>query len=306
MKKTVLWLLIIMVVAFALAGTTYKITGAASPAGPSLVEVDEEQKLDVEGVRDILAKTVEFDIRIIPVDGDIARVHFHGKAWSKREDSPWIETRKDGDRLEVKIADLKNDCRINLSLFRPNVAQEGSLDVYLPKRYQGDLKTETVSGALQLSGFNLAGLNCRSISGDILLEQLRSEQADVETTSGEAVLRGCSGNFNLKSVSGDIENESFSGRANLKTISGDIGISVEKEIYHIAMETTSGDARISLPKDAKFGLRFETVSGDYHSDFPIQLSEMGNNRRLEGSVGESSNRIEVRTISGDLKIEENE
>lgn len=184
--------------------------------------------------------------------------------------------------------------------------EEAYLDVYLPKRYQGNLKAKTVSGSFQLTGLNLTGLDFHSVSGDITLEKLESGRAELETTSGEMVLRGCSGDYDLKTVSGDIDNQSFSGRMNVKTVSGDIDTLVEQKTDPMSLETTSGDVRIGLPREAKFSFKFETVSGDYHSDIPVQLTNTESKRRLEGSTGTSDGRIEVHTISGNLKIMENQ
>ena len=306
MKKAVFILFIIMVVSFTLAGITFKVMGAASPIPYSLVEVNEEQELTLDAVREIRLKTVEYDIHVIPVDDDRVRLHFHGKVRPKGKQSPWIETRKRDGRLEVRIADSSNHVRLFFNQVDNKLNQTASLDVYLPQNYRGKLKTDTVSGSLQLAGIKLVELNCHSVCGDITLERFESEQAVMDTDSGEMVLRGCAGTFNLKSVSGDIVNRSFSGQVKMKTVSGDIDTVVTNVTYLMSMETTSGDAEISLPKGAGFGLEFETVSGDYQSDIPIQLTKTGGKRRLEGVTGNSNsgNRIEVRTISGDLRIRE--
>jgi lia operon protein LiaG len=308
MKKAVFILFIIMVVSFTLAGITFKVTGAASPTPYSLVEVNEEQELALDAVREIRLKTVEYDIHVIPVDDDRVRLHFHGKVRPKGKQSPWIETRKRAGRLEVRIVDSPDRVRLNIIRINHHLNQTGSLDVYLPQDYREKLKTDSVSGSLQLTGFKVAELNCHSISGDITLESFESEQARVETVSGELVLRECSGTFNLKTVSGEVANRSFSGQVKMKTVSGDIVTAVDNGTFVMNMETTSGNIQISIPKDAKCGLGFETISGNYQSDIPVQLTKAGGKGRLEGTMGDSNsgNRIEVRSMSGNLRIRETE
>ena len=82
----------------------------------------------------------------------------------------------------------------------------------------------------------------------------------------------------------------------------------EERNYRLNIKTTSGNTQISLAEDAGFGLGFETVSGDYQFDIPVQLTGTGVKRRLGGVTGSSKpgNRIEVRTVSGDLRIREKE
>jgi lia operon protein LiaG len=290
MKKAVFILFIIMVVSFTLAGITLKVTGVASPVSYSPVEVNEEQKLDLEAVRELRLKTAEYDIHVIPVEDDNIRLHFHGKVRPKRSKSPWIETRKRAGQLEVGIADSSNHMRLSFNRAISHLNQTGALDVYLPRNYREKLKTDMVSGTLRLAGFKLAGLNCHSVSGNIILENFQSEQTVVET------------------VSGDVNNQSLAGQVKIKTVSGDINTVVAGDTYLITMETTSGDTQISLPKDAQFELGFETISGEYQSDIPIQLTKADRQRLLEGAVGDpnSGNRIEVRTISGNLRIREKE
>ncbi len=127
------------------------------------------------------------------------------------------------------------------------------------------------------------------------------------TVSGNIEVTGAHGDVSASSVSGDITLDRLhatSVRAN--TVSGDIDVGVDELTGNgdFNFHSVSGDIHLTVPRAFGAELSMSTVSGDIESDFPITIG--GNSRMSRRSVnariGSGGRRLDVSTVSGDLKI----
>lgn len=126
------------------------------------------------------------------------------------------------------------------------------------------------------------------------------------TVSGDIDMAGVHGDVTAGSVSGDIRLDRLhasSVRAN--TVSGDVDVRVEELSGNgdFVFHSVSGDVTLEVPRNFGADLSMSTVSGDINSDFPITIGNGRMSRRsLSARIGGGGRKLDVSTVSGDLKL----
>ena len=129
------------------------------------------------------------------------------------------------------------------------------------------------------------------------------------TVSGDIDVTGAHGDISANSVSGEIILDKLlasSVRAN--SVSGSITVRIDRltGAGDFSFHSVSGDVLLELPRDFGADLSMSTVSGDVDSDFPITLGNGRMSRRsLNARIGAGGRRLDVSTVSGDLKLRMN-
>ncbi len=177
------------------------------------------------------------------------------------------------------------------------------------------LSVETVSGKIKGEGIEVQKeLSADSMSGEIQFLALSCGFLSVESTSGTVEIAGnVAGKLDLSGTSGDIRFEgnaekvtadSVSGKIglvlgtaksiNANTTSGEIAVSCEDtaQTEKISADTISGNVSLVLPESGGFTVDYETLSGDFESEFEMTAMRYG-----DGAVD-----IEVGTTSGALEL----
>lgn len=111
------------------------------------------------------------------------------------------------------------------------------------------------------------------------MKNIKTEKLDIDTVSGS-----------IKAAGEFTELESDS-------VSGDVTVSSATPLKKLDCDSTSGNIRLTIPKNSGFTLKADTVSGDISCGLPT-VSE-SNNRRV---CGDGSADFETDTVSGDLII----
>ena len=158
-----------------------------------------------------------------------------------------------------------------------------TLTVKIPSSAAEKLKsvnTDSVSAEVNIIGVAASGkIEIDTVSGSAELKNIKTARLDIHTVSGEGNAEGEISELESDSVSGDI------------TVSS--AVSLEK----LDCDSTSGNIRLTIPKDSGFTLKADTVSGDISCGLPT-VSE-SKNRRV---CGDGSADFETDTVSGDLII----
>jgi hypothetical protein len=147
------------------------------------------------------------------------------------------------------------------------------------------LRLGTVSG--DLIAANLDGeLDLTSVSGDVRLDGGRGQGISLETVSGDVDLL-------------DVRAREVSGH----TVSGEVtfrGPVLDGGSYDFS--TTSGDITVGLPERPNATLSAATFSGRFSSDIGTTQQSGRNRRRHSATWGSGSARLDVETLSGDIRI----
>ena len=158
-----------------------------------------------------------------------------------------------------------------------------TLTVKIPSNVAEGLKavtSDSVSAEVTITGISASDkIEIDTVSGGANLKNIKKEKLDIDTVSGS-----------IKAAGEFTELESDS-------VSGDVTVSSATPLKKLDCDSTSGNIRLTIPKNSGFTLKADTVSGDISCGLPT-VSE-SNNRRV---CGDGSADFETDTVSGDLII----
>lgn len=298
MKRIAKWLAITMVAAFTVAGITALVLTPQGvfpgTGGSGNSPVDLAKECPAKSITGLRLKAVAEEINIVPVEGDVIRVHLYGTAPGNQ--MPELEFSESGG---VLTASVKQKPYIGLNLGTENL----KMDVSVPRQYSGAVDAESVSGGLRLTGMTLNKLRLKTVSGKLAAETVSASEVTLESTSGEVTCVGLSSkSAAVSTTSGRLNLNGCTGPMTLKSVSGDVDVRYQAFRDALNVKTTSGHVTIQLPEKADFNLDYHSTSGDCDSDFPITLSRMGDTHQLQGKVGNGGESITVESVSGALEI----
>lgn len=145
-----------------------------------------------------------------------------------------------------------------------------------------DVRVSSASGNVDVS--NAKGdVQVNAIAGTIRVAQ-PGGRVDADTASGEVEIRG---------ASSDVKAHAASGRV---FVQGNPGSNSYWEL-----KTVSGGVQFSVPSSANFHLTAEAVSGEIRADIPIVIEEQGKHS-LRAHMGNGGGRVEVHTVSGEIRV----
>ena len=158
-----------------------------------------------------------------------------------------------------------------------------TLTVKIPSSAAEKLKsvnTDSVSAEVNIIGVAASGkIEIDTVSGSADMKNIKTARLDIDTVSGEV---------NAEGEISELESDS---------VSGDITVSSAVPLEKLDCDSTSGNIRLTIPKNSSFTLKADTVSGDISCGLPA-VSE-SKNRRV---CGDGSADFETDTVSGDLII----
>ncbi len=158
-----------------------------------------------------------------------------------------------------------------------------TLTVKIPSSAAEKLKsvnTDSVSAEVNIIGVAASGkIEIDTVSGSAEMKNIKTARLDIDTVSGEV---------NAEGEISELESDS---------VSGDITVSSAVPLEKLDCDSTSGNIRLTIPKNSGFTLKADTVSGDISCGLPAVSKSK--NRRV---CGDGSADFETDTVSGDLII----
>jgi hypothetical protein len=153
----------------------------------------------------------------------------------------------------------------------------------------------------------LKEIQVRNVSGRIQVQNLASDVAqELETVSG-SIETGRSGNLRAKSTSGSIDFSFAGGALYARSISGRISGKIRglERDGSADLETVSGAVELEAFPGLEAALKLSSVSGSISCDFPVQITEK-KQHRLEGRIGQGSVPLNIKTVSGSIRLKKAE
>lgn len=127
---------------------------------------------------------------------------------------------------------------------------------------------ETASGDIEVTGMTCRQLDADSLSGRVFLEAETDGNISADTASGDIELRGNAQEVEMETASGSIGFRGSAQEVNTETASGQTTLEVEKA-HSIRTEAMSGDIEIICPEAADLrSVRADTASGSVELDLP--------------------------------------
>lgn len=145
----------------------------------------------------------------------------------------------------------------------------------------------------------LKSVNTDSVSAEVnIIGVAASDKIEIDTVSGGANLKNIkTEKLDIDTVSGSIKAAGEFTELESDSVSGDVTVSSATPLKKLDCDSTSGNIRLTIPKNSGFTLKADTVSGDISCGLPT-VSE-SKNRRV---CGDGSADFETDTVSGDLII----
>lgn len=280
-------------------------------------EINDTAEFTLSDIKSINLSSVSTDINIIPYNKSEIKIHFYGKGSSTNKELPYLETELSNGNLIAAIKYPKSSSFFNLTNL------DAKIDLYIPEDFSKNLILHTTSADINIGNLASSDLSISSVSGKTTIDTLECGDFSLKTTSGEAKINSikCK-KSSFSSVSGELNSDSFasesldfhttSGELTLKefagslsgsTVSGSVEIDYKTFDKSVDVSTTSGDVTVSLPNSSEFSVELNSTSGDFENEFPSKITK-SNKRSLYGTVGDGSNKIKIKTVSGDISIKE--
>jgi DUF4097 and DUF4098 domain-containing protein YvlB len=132
-------------------------------------------------------------------------------------------------------------------------------------------------------------------------------QVSASSVSGDVSVTGAQGDVRANTVSGDVRLDRLHARSvKANTVSGDLEVRVDEFTGQgdLSFNTVSGDLTLYVPKNFDADLSMSSVSGDVNSDFSLTVGSTSRMRRgsIEARIGNGGRRLDVHTVSGNLRL----
>jgi DUF4097 and DUF4098 domain-containing protein YvlB len=167
---------------------------------------------------------------------------------------------------------------------------------------EGDVEVSSVQGEVSVTG--AAGhVQAASVEGEVRVTGARGK---VEASSVNAVVR-------VEKASGEVRASSVNGEVVLEDVeSADVeGSSVNGEIRYVGtirdggsyhFNTHNGAISLTVPDRVNATISVSTFSGEFSSEFPVQISETRRGKRLHFTLGSGGARIELESFQGEIQL----
>ena len=244
------------------------------------------------------------------------------QGWDKSEVAVTGTIGKDVERVEVAGEGNRTSIRVVLPQGHHWGMRDGEahLLIHVPTNssvaasmVSSDLKVSAVHGGLELrtvsgniSGEGGGDVRANAVSGDIHLTANAAKVIEVKSISGNIVLTGGNAEVEATTVSGDAHlTLGTVSRARFKTVSGDLSASLAAAAdAQIEGESVSGDFKLDFASAPAADFDIQTRSGDIDNCFGPKPTESrhGPGARLMFKTGDSSARVRVSTLSGEVRL----
>jgi hypothetical protein len=173
----------------------------------------------------------------------------------------------------------------------------GYLHVY---RVERDTQVSAASGSIEVSSIG-GFLRVSSASGDIVVADVKGD-IKVNAASGSIRVNKPSDRVEATAASGSIDINGATSDVKVHAISGSINVNGDPSANRLwELKSVSGSVDLRVPPNASFLLSADATSGDIRTNIPVVIEEQGKHS-LRAHAGNSSGRIEVRTVSGSVNV----
>jgi DUF4097 and DUF4098 domain-containing protein YvlB len=183
--------------------------------------------------------------------------------------------------------------------------------------------------ALDLSGVS-TDVSVENSEGEVKIESVQGEvsvtggtkSVSASSVEGEVHVRGASGRVTCSSVNGGVHIEKTTGPVAASSVNGEIVLDgvdskevdastingtvrydgVIKDGGSYRFSTHNGDVSVAVPEQADATISVATFSGDFSSEFKIQLQETRHGKRFNFTLGNGGARIELESFQGSIRL----
>jgi DUF4097 and DUF4098 domain-containing protein YvlB len=236
-----------------------------------------------------------------------------------------VSARLDSDVLRVDVTSEPGRTVVRVVLPGFHFMGGGSADLKVQVPRGSRVNVSSVSAGVDVTGVQ-GDQHLRSVSGAIS-SNIEGDVAEVKTVSGDVRLKGSGkpGRLHVDTVSGDLHLEHAAGDVEAGTVSGSIEAHLD-QVHSVRARTTAGSVRfegtllsgasldaqtlsgqLRVRAHASDGYQYEvsTFSGHIDDCFnvaPERTSRYGSGERLQGTLGQGSAHVFIKSLSGTVDL----
>lgn len=303
---------------------------AACNAGPS-VSGNFDRDYSVAGPIRLELTNASGDVDITG-SGD-GRVHVHGDVRvsgmgfgnpRKRLDAtianPPLEQKGDTIRIGKEMSSMRN-ISITYTIQVPHdteVSATVASGTQTVRGVRGPVKVQAASGSIYVEHIdrdaqltNSSGSVSATNVGDDVQISSSSGSVKVSSTKGDVRVNAIAGDIQIAKPGGRVEADTSSGSVSIQDASNDVKaravsgrVAVQGDPVagsYWDLKTVSGSIQLNVPAAASFHLSAQALSGEIRTDIPIMIEEQGKHS-LRARMGNGGARVEVQTVSGDIRV----
>jgi DUF4097 and DUF4098 domain-containing protein YvlB len=264
------------------------------------------------------------------VDG---RVHVHGdvrasgmgfddpqKRLEETLANPPIEQKGDTIRIGKELSSLRH-LSISYTIQVPHdteVSTSVAAGAQTVRGVRGPVNVQAASGAIRVEKID-RDAQLKTASGSISANDV-GDDVRISSASGSVSVSNTRGDVRVSALAGTIQVTHTGGRVEADTATGGVDIqgALNDVKAHAAsgrvsvqgnpgsnsyweLKTVSGSVLLKVPASASFHLSAQAVSGEIRTDIPIMIEEQGK-RVLRARVGSGGARVDVQTVSGEIRV----
>jgi hypothetical protein len=172
---------------------------------------------------------------------------------------------------------------------------------------RGEQDLESVSGTVGTQAFD-APVTAASVSGDVTVTGSGGKaKVKTENVSGSATVTGVRGSYEGEVVSGGIQATiAAAEEIEVDSVSGEVTVNAElTSSARVEMESVSGTITLNLKPPVNADFDIESFSGDIDVCFgpkARQVSKFTPGSELSFTQGKGDARIELQTLSGEIRV----
>jgi len=213
----------------------------------------------------------------LPADGTLSLKNFSGEVRI---------TATGGDSVVIKA--VRRAERPQLDRIKLEIAESGStIAINANKRDEGwtDKNNNVVETEFDIQVPAGAHLDIDVFASPLTITGITGRQ-QLKTFSGDIVVRGARGELNVKSFNGDVE----------------LDLSAAGDRPVLEAETFSGEIQARFAGNARGRIEFNSFSGDFESDVPLQMRSSSRRKTSADLPGGPGGTLQVKTFSGTLHV----
>lgn len=126
---------------------------------------------------------------------------------------------------------------------------------------------------------------------------------EIELVNGDLTVEGVQGEVHLASVNGEVEARGLTNEAHLSTVNGTVRAEFAKLGQSVSLKSVNGTVNVAIPPDSDATIDAETLHGSISNDFGLNTDKhkwIGSS--LNGKLGSGSQRIDINTVNGSIRI----
>ncbi|WP_433745874.1 DUF4097 domain-containing protein [Falsibacillus pallidus] len=265
MKK---WVAVLLILFFIGVGGSVMTIYASGGLNFNTVDILQSKTVDGDSVQSIAVDCSSTDVSIREAqDQNDIKVKMTGNVSKKLKDDYKLNVSSDKGTLIVGL-DVRNMFHVGFNV------RNVKIEITVPEKIYDRLAVQVKSGDIDVDGLKSKEANLETASGDLILKNLENaSQLDIQASSGDVEIKDSHvENLKFKANSGDLVIDGVSAKtSDLSTSSGDMDIS--NLSGNILANLASGDLTIRNAKDTG-DITADMASGDVTITFKEKPTDL--------------------------------